>query len=170
MSIHTLKVPLQDYPPPPSYMTEAQGRTYHCNRHHLCPIHIDTTPFSRPSVHQGSPIPGPLISEPSSNKDTRPSSRTPPQTAHFFFQKDQVKQSKQSQIPTLKCPASSRCSLTTNPPINNHSKSISCIPTSQPILLPRPSGHSNNPVPTSQIKYASNLTRPSTKTHNNPTI
>ena len=75
-----------------SYMIEAQGRTYCHKRHHFHPIHTDTTPFPRPSVHQGNPIPepseqkDPLISGPSSNKDspiTIPSSSTPQQTTHF---------------------------------------------------------------------------------------
>ena len=156
---------------PHSYMIEAQGRTYCLNRHHICSIHTDTTPFPRPSMHQGNPIPGPseqqdpLISGPSSIKDssiTRPSSGTLLQTTNSP-QKDPVKQSKQSYIPTLHYPASSSHSPASNCPINNHPKSTSHIPTSQSKLLPRPSDHSNMPVPTSQNKYASTFTRSSAK-------
>ena len=41
---------------PCSYMIGAQGRTYCHNRHQIHPIHTDTTPFPRPSVHQGNPF------------------------------------------------------------------------------------------------------------------
>ena len=105
---------------PHSYMIEAQGRKYHHNRHHICPIHTDTTAFQRTSIHQCNPIPGPpqqdlLISGPSSNKYspiTGPSSRTPPQTL-YSPQKDPVKQSKQGHIPALQSQASSNCSPVT---------------------------------------------------------
>ena len=36
---------------PHSYMLQALGRTYCHNRHHIHPIHTDTIPFSRPSMH-----------------------------------------------------------------------------------------------------------------------
>ena len=55
-------------------------------------------------------------------------------------------------------------------PYKNDPKSISQIPTLQPKLLIRPSDHSSKPMPTSQSKYASNLTRPSAKVHNNSSI
>ena len=89
---------------PRTYMLEAQGRFYYCNRQHICPIHIDRTPFPGLSIHQGSLIPRPSehqdtpISGPSTSKDspiTRPSSRTPPQIDNSH-QQDPVKQLKQS--------------------------------------------------------------------------
>ena len=88
---------------------------------------MDTTPFPRQSTHQGTSIPGPaeqedyLISGPSINTNspiTGPFSRTPPQTANSH-QKDPVKQSKQSHIPTLRHPASSSYSPTANNSMNN---------------------------------------------------
>ena len=83
---------------PRGYRLEAQGRVFHCTRQHTCPLDIDTTPFPRPSTHQGS-----LISGPSTYKDspiTRPSSRTQPQIDNPQ-QQSLVKPSKQSCIPTL---------------------------------------------------------------------
>ena len=49
---------------PHSYMIETQGRTYCQNRHHIHPIHTDTTPFSKPSTHQSNPFPGPSEQDP----------------------------------------------------------------------------------------------------------
>ena len=38
-------------------MIEAQGRTYHCTRQHICPMHNDTpSSFTRPNQHQDSPF------------------------------------------------------------------------------------------------------------------
>ena len=45
---------------PRSYMIEAQGRIYYHTRQHIYLINIDTPiPFSRPSMHQDTPITGP---------------------------------------------------------------------------------------------------------------
>ena len=44
---------------PHSHMLEAQGRTYCHSRHNIYPIDTDTTPFWRPSMHQGKAITGP---------------------------------------------------------------------------------------------------------------
>ena len=46
---------------PCNYINEAQGRTYHCNRQHIRPIHIDTPTILRPSAHQGNPISEPSV-------------------------------------------------------------------------------------------------------------
>ena len=81
---------------------EAKDRTYCHNRHHICPIHTDTMPFPRPSMHKGNTIPGPseqqdpLISGPSSNISsliTGPCLVTPPQITNSP-QKDPAKHSK----------------------------------------------------------------------------
>ena len=152
----------------------SKGRTYCHNRHHIFP-HTQTQ-----NLFQDHPciIPGPLeqqdppISGPYSNKNspiTRPSSGTLPETTSSP-QKDPIKQSKQSYIPTPKYPASSRCSLATNSPVNKHLKSTSCIPISQSKPFPRPSHCSTKPVPTSQNNYASTITRPLVKVHPPTTI
>ena len=52
---------------PRSYMLETQGRVYHHNRQDISPMHIDTTSFPWPSMHQSNPIPGP-----SEQKDLQP--------------------------------------------------------------------------------------------------
>ena len=87
---------------PHSYMIEAQGRTYHCNRYHICPIHTDTTHFPRPSMHQSNPILGPqeqqdpLTSGHSGNifsRITGTFSETLPQTT-INLKKDPAKKSK----------------------------------------------------------------------------
>ena len=44
---------------PCSYTIEAQGKTYCCNREHICPINIDNPTIPRPSTHQENPISGP---------------------------------------------------------------------------------------------------------------
>ena len=125
-------------------------------------------------MHQGNPLLGPseqqdsLLSGPSSDTNspiTRPFSRTLPHTSNYP-QKDSVKQPKQSFIPTLKHLASSGHSPATNLPINNCPKSTSCIPISQSKLLPRPSDHSNKPMPHSQNKYVNTITRSSMLTPN----
>ena len=133
---------------PCSYTTEAQGRTYCCYRYHICPIHINTTPISGPSMHQGKPISG-----------------SPSTKSH---QSDPVKQPKQSCIPTQKFPTPSSYSPTTNHKVNSCQKPTSHIPTPQHKLLPKTSAYMSKP--TSQNKYNSSLTRPSTTVHNNPTI
>ena len=143
---------------PHSYLIEAQCRTYCCNRQHIRPIHIDTTPIPRPSTHQGNPISGPSVQH-------SPISGPPSTSSH---QNIPVKPSKPSCIPTLKCTASSSCSPTTNHQANNHQKPTSHIPTSQSKLISRPSAYLSKP--TSQNKYDSSLTRLSTSVHNNPTI
>ena len=101
-----------------SYTIEAQGRTYHCNREHICPINIDNPTIPRPSAHQENPMSGPStqqppISSPSSNNS---------------HQNISAKPSKLSCIPTQRCSASSGHSPATKHQVNNCHKPISCIP------------------------------------------
>ena len=137
---------------PRSYMLEAQGRIYHHNRQHIHAIHTDTTCFSRPSMHQGYPIPRPSehqdtpISEPSTSKDspiTRPSSKIKLQIDDPL-QQDPAKQSKQSHIPTLQCSATSSHNNAINCPTND-CLSPSHIPTPHCKPFSRPIDHSNKP-------------------------
>ena len=60
---------------PCSYMIEA-------TRHHICPIHTDTPPFPRPSMHQGNPIPGPSAQQDPSFQD-RPVTKIAPLKDHL---------------------------------------------------------------------------------------
>ena len=140
---------------PCSYIIEAQGRTYHCNRQHIRPIHIDTTPIPRPSAHQGDPISGPSVQH-------------SPISGTSFHQNIPAKPPKPSCIPTQKCPASSHCSPTTGHHIKNYQKPTSHIPTSQSKLISRPLACLSNPTP--QNKYTGTIQRPCSIIHNNPTI
>ena len=129
---------------PHSYMIEAQGRTYHCNRQHIRPTYTDTTTIPQPPTYQGNPISGLSVQH-------SPISGPPSTSSH---QNTPVEPSKPSCIPTLKCPASNH-SPTTNCEVNNHQKFSSCIPTSQSKLIPRPSAYPSKPQSQKSIKAVS---------------